>query len=175
MYTFLLVWLFITQGCPEHWRHIKPLIFTRLGSLPSAGSIITGPRLSDNNLCLHLPMGQNATQNRAFWKGHCCSCSLFGNGGITILRSLGINAQSTDEFSSSYLVRAITLFFLGCWLTGLPMLPFFREPFRASSLCFSACGTDRREAKLGQQPGWSPYSYRNPDLIVAKSMVELIA
>ena len=38
----------------------------------------------------------------------------------------------------AYLVRAITLFFLGCWLTGLPMLPFFREPFRASSRCFSA-------------------------------------
>lgn len=37
-----------------------------------------------------------------------------------------------------YLVRAMTLFFLGCWLTGLPMLLFFREPFRASSLCFSA-------------------------------------
>lgn len=37
-----------------------------------------------------------------------------------------------------YLVRAMTLFFLGCWLTGLPMLPFFREPFRASSRCFSA-------------------------------------
>lgn len=36
-----------------------------------------------------------------------------------------------------YLVRAMTLFFLGCWLTGLPMLPFFREPFRASSRCFS--------------------------------------
>ena len=40
----------------------------------------------------------------------------------------------------AYLVRAMTLFFLGCWLTGLPMLPFFREPFRASSRCFSAGG-----------------------------------
>lgn len=37
-----------------------------------------------------------------------------------------------------YLVRAMTMFFLGCWITGLPMLPFFREPFRASSRCFSA-------------------------------------
>lgn len=39
----------------------------------------------------------------------------------------------------SYRVRAITLFFLGCWLTGLPtVLLFFSEPFRANSLCFSA-------------------------------------
>lgn len=45
----------------------------------------------------------------------------------------------------AYLVRAMTLFFLGCWLTGLPMLPFFREPFRASSLCFSA-GEHGKEA-----------------------------
>lgn len=37
-----------------------------------------------------------------------------------------------------YLVRAMTVFFLGCWITGLPILPFFREPFRASSRCFSA-------------------------------------
>ena len=44
-----------------------------------------------------------------------------------------------------YLVRAMTLFFLGCWLTGLPMLPFFREPFRASSRCFSA-GEHGKEA-----------------------------
>lgn len=33
-----------------------------------------------------------------------------------------------------YLVLA---FFLGCWLTGLPTVPFFTEPFRARSLCFS--------------------------------------
>lgn len=45
----------------------------------------------------------------------------------------------------AYLVRAMTLFFLGCWFTGLPMLPFFREPFRASSRCFSA-GEHGREA-----------------------------
>lgn len=49
-----------------------------------------------------------------------------------------------------YLVRAMTLFFLGCWLTGLPMLPFFREPFRASSLCFSAENTGK---KLCPAPG----------------------
>lgn len=35
---------------------------------------------------------------------------------------------------SRYLVLA---FFLGCWLTGLPTVPFFTEPFRARSLCFS--------------------------------------
>lgn len=45
----------------------------------------------------------------------------------------------------AYLVRAMTLFFLGCWLTGLPMLPFFRDPFRASSRCFSA-GENGKEA-----------------------------
>lgn len=38
----------------------------------------------------------------------------------------------------------MTLFFLGCWLTGLPMLPFFREPFRASSRCFSAGDMGRK-------------------------------
>lgn len=36
---------------------------------------------------------------------------------------------------SRYLVLA---FFLGCWLTGLPTVPFFTEPFLARSLCFSA-------------------------------------
>jgi len=55
------------------------------------------------------------------------------------------------------------------------MLPFFREPFRASSLCFSAYGIQRGKAKLGQQPSWPPYSYRNPDLIAAKGIAELIA
>lgn len=48
-------------------------------------------------------------------------------------------AVETAEGSFSHRVRAITLFFLGCWLTGLPtVLLFFSEPFRASSLCFSA-------------------------------------
>lgn len=56
----------------------------------------------------------------------------------------------------AHLVRAITLFFLGCWLTGLPMLPFFREPFRASSRCFSA-GEHGKDAVSCPRPcfgGW---------------------
>lgn len=54
-------------------------------------------------------------------------------------------AGSRLDREGLYLVRAMTLFFLGCWLTGLPMLPFFREPFRASSRCFSA-GEHGKEA-----------------------------
>lgn len=42
---------------------------------------------------------------------------------------------------SCYLVLA---FFLGCWLTGLPTVPFFTEPFLARSLCFSRKPQDVR-------------------------------
>ena len=52
-----------------------------------------------------------------------------------------------------YLVRAMTLFFLGCWLTGLPMLPFFREPFRASSRCFSAENMGKKLCPAQRLPG----------------------
>ena len=46
--------------------------------------------------------------------------------------------QSSKTTATSYRVLAMTLFFLGCWLTGLPtVLLFFNEPFLASSLCFS--------------------------------------
>lgn len=43
-------------------------------------------------------------------------------------------------------VLAMTLFFLGCWLTGLPAVPFFKDPFLASSRCFST------KKKKHQQP-----------------------
>lgn len=64
-------------------------------------------------------------------------------------------AVETAERSFSHRVRAITLFFLGCWLTGLPtVLLFFSEPFRASSLCFSAeeSGHTWREGQMAHRP-----------------------
>ena len=50
-------------------------------------------------------------------------------------------AQTGSE--SCYLVRA---FFLGCWLTGLPTVPFFTDPFLARSLCFSEQPQDVRSS-----------------------------
>lgn len=44
---------------------------------------------------------------------------------------------------SRYLVLA---FFLGCWLTGLPTVPFFTDPFLARSLCFSGQPQDARSS-----------------------------
>lgn len=44
---------------------------------------------------------------------------------------------------SCYLVLA---FFLGCWLTGLPTVPFFTDPFLARSLCFSGQPQDVRSS-----------------------------
>lgn len=58
----------------------------------------------------------------------------------TSLRLLWDNVQ--DKRLHSHRVLAMTLFFLGCWLTGLPTgFPFFSEPFLAISLCFSAPDT----------------------------------
>lgn len=62
----------------------------------------------------------------------------------TLVSSFTVASQDNNTLhqagvTASHRVLAMTLFFLGCWLTGLPtVLPFFNEPFLASSRCFSA-------------------------------------
>ena len=47
---------------------------------------------------------------------------------------------------ASYRVLAITLFFLGCWFTGLPAAVLvLTEPFLACSLCLSGETPEHRE------------------------------